>query len=122
MDFNDIYWHDAVVKNIVIDRNDPGVLDTIQFEINLPEGEQIKLLFKDVYWSNMILNFGIKAEETILDAFVSEENDEDFQDFYSKWNSLMDEVVLNCYVINLNSTGGKIKIIARGFNISPNIT
>ena len=30
MDFSrDFYWHDAVIKSVIIDRNDPGVVEEI---------------------------------------------------------------------------------------------
>ena len=65
----------------------------------------------------MNLNFGIKAEETILCAEVLEDNNEDLANFYSKWKGLMDDIKLYTYRIELNSTGGIIKIIATGFKI-----
>ena len=43
-------------------------------------------------------------------------NDEDLTDFYLKWKGYRDNMTLNVYIINLTS-GGKIKIIAKGFRI-----
>lgn len=37
--FNDFYWHDAVITNIEIDRHNPGKEDTIAFAIEWPEGQ-----------------------------------------------------------------------------------
>jgi hypothetical protein len=117
MNFNDFYWHDSVIKNIAIDRNNPGIVDTIYFDIYLTEGGTIDLIFEEVYWAKMTLNFGIVAEESILSAFVSGKDDKDLTYFYSKWKGLMDDVKLDCYVINLNSTGGEIKILSKGFRV-----
>ena len=38
MNFNDFYWHDAVIKNITINRNNPGIIDIISLDIEWPEG------------------------------------------------------------------------------------
>jgi len=118
MNFNDFNWHDAIIKNILIDRRSPGILDEIVFDIEWTEEKgKVKFIFKDIYWANMNLNFGIVADETILNAFSMNDNDEDLIAFYSKWKGMMNVVNLNSYIINLNSTGGKIKIIAKGFKV-----
>ena len=40
MNFNEYYWHDAIIKNIQIERNNPGVKDTILLEIEWPENKE----------------------------------------------------------------------------------
>lgn len=117
MNFNDFNWHDSIIKNINIDRNKPGINDNIKFEIEWAEGSKIELVFEETYWANMMLNFGIVADETILSACIGDDKDLDLVDFYSKWNGSMDNVNLNSYTIRLNSTGGIIKIIAKRFKI-----
>ena len=114
----DFYWHDALVRSIQVDRSNPGDNDSILFEIEWPdESQTVSFVFYKVYWANMNLNFGIKAEETILCVEVLEDNNEDLANFYSKWKGLMDDIKLYTYRIELNSTGGIIKIIATGFKI-----
>jgi len=50
MDFNDFYWHDAVIKQVLIDRSNPGNEDTIAFEIEWPENRgRSTFIFEDVY-------------------------------------------------------------------------
>jgi len=63
------------------------------------------------------LNFGIIASENILSAMELEEDNQDLVNFYSGWKGLMNEVKLNTYRIDLNSTGGQIKIIAKTFRV-----
>ena len=70
MDFSrDFYWHDAVIKNIIIDRNNPGIIDEIWLDIVWPKEyeneddeneEEIiqRIVFEDVFLVNMYLNFG----------------------------------------------------------------
>ena len=77
MDFNDFFCHDAIIKNIIIDRNTPGINDNISFSLELPEKEdKINFIFEDVYWSAMELNFGISADETVFSAFCSADNND----------------------------------------------
>lgn len=119
MNFNDFYWHDAIIKNIQIDRTNPGNDDSVLFEIIWPEnGEKGILVFEEVYWASMNLNFGIIADESILYATQLDEQNEDLVNFYLKWGGAMDEVKLNTYKIELNSTGGEIKIIAKTFRMN----
>lgn len=114
MDFNEFYWHDAIIKNIEIDRKNPGLDDTVSFEIEWPNSQISKIIFKDVYFLKMNLNFGIMTPETISSAFVID-NDVDITDFYIKWKGLMDDVTIKCYIINTLSTGSEIKILAQNF-------
>ena len=118
MDFNDFYWNDAVIKNIQIDRDNPGIKDTILFEILWPEENgNSTFIFEDVYWAEMKLNFGIVADETILNSIELDNNNQDLINFYSKWKGAMNDVKLNTYKIELGSTGGEIIIISKGFRV-----
>ena len=118
MNFEDFYWHDAVIKNIIVNRDNPGIKDEIKIEIIWPENEErVSFVFEDVYWARMNLNFGIVANENIAQAFLLKDNDEDLINFYSKWNGLMDDIKLCVYEILLSSTGGQIKIIAKSFRV-----
>jgi len=118
MNFEDFDWHDAIIKEVLIDRSNPGILDEIVFTIEWTEKKgKVKFIFKDIYWANMNLNFGIVADETILNAFSMNDDDEDLAFLYSKWKGMINNIKLNSYIINLNSTGGQIKIIAKSFMV-----
>jgi hypothetical protein len=119
MKFDDFYWHDAIIKNITIDRTKPGEVDEISFEIKWPEeNHSTTFVFEEVYWANLNLNFGIVADDTILNAVELNEEDEDLKNFYLKWKGTMNAIKLQAYKIVLNSTGGEIKIIAGKFRIN----
>jgi len=119
MNFEDFNWHDAVIKNITVDRNNPGIKDEITLEIVWPNREErVHFVFESVYWAKMDLNFGIVAEENISQVHHLLNDDRDLIRFYSQWNGLMDDVKLNVYELELSSTGGRIKIIAKGFRIN----
>ena len=117
MEFNNIDWQDSVIKNVKIDRSNPGINDVIEFEIEWEDGENGSLFFEEVYWAKFDLNFGIISSETILDASSLEADDEDLLNLYMNWKGLIDNIKLTAYLINLNSTGGWIKIIAKAFKV-----
>lgn len=119
MKFEDYNWHDSIIKLINIDRTTPGIKDVIIFEIENLDGNKDLLEFEDVYWANINLNWGIVSEDSILIASVLDENNSDLIDFYLRWKGLMNDVDLRTYLIELNSTGSLIKIIAKNFKISP---
>lgn len=118
MNFNQYDWHDAIIKLISIDRNKPGVNDKITFEIEWEDRRKSILEFEEVYWASMLLNFGIVAEETILNAQTLNKDDTDLVNFYTSWNNLLNDTNLTAYLIELNSTGSIIKIIAKRYIIS----
>lgn len=114
--FEDYHWHDSIVHNISLDRSNPGYNDTLELEIAFyPEDKISKLIFEDLRYLKMDLNFGIIAHETILDAIELENSDEDLKKFYSSWKGHFDDIKLRVFLIDLNSTGGKIKIICESF-------
>jgi hypothetical protein len=118
MNFKDFYWHDSVIKNITINRDNPGIKDEIKIEIVWDDNdERVNFVFEGVYWTRMDLNFGIVANENILQAYLLPSNDEDLINLYSSWKGFLDDIKLNVYEIELNSTGGRIKIIAKGFRV-----
>jgi len=116
MEFNKLYWHDSVIKKIEIDRNNPGENDSISFEIEWYDTGISKILFEDVYWLRMDMNFGIIAEETIYEAYIAPNDDIDILRFNEKWKGILKEV-LPCFVIKTASTGSEIKIIAKRFKL-----
>ena len=118
MNFEDFYWHDSIIKNITINRDNPGIKDEIEIEIVWADNkERINFIFEDVYWAKMDLNFGIVANENILQGYLLPNSDEDLINFYSLWKGARDEFKLNVYEILLNSTGGRMKIIAKSFRV-----
>lgn len=119
MNYNDYCWHDAIIKNIQIDRINPGINDTIKFEIEWPEGKgKATFTFENVYWVNLDLNFGMIVAEYIDQSFVAENSDFDLIRIKENWLKMLStELDLKCYVIKTNSTGGTIKIISIGFTV-----
>ena len=117
MKFNDLYWHDSIIKNIIIDRSNPGEIDTVLFEIDWFDKGLGQLVFEDVYYVTMEMNFGVIAPECIDSAFVADENDDTLKRCYQKWGGLIDDILLFCFVIKTISTDSEIKIIAKRFRV-----
>jgi hypothetical protein len=115
MKFNNLCWHDAIIKNIQIDRNNPGNIDTIAIKILWPDNQLNDVIFEDVYWSRMTLGFGIVADECIYEAFITLNDDPDLVSFFSRWKGMI--TGLNCYVVKTSSTGSEIKIIAKNIRL-----
>ncbi len=115
---NDIAWHDALIKEIQIDRRDPGNRDVINFIVQLYDGPLINLTFFEVFWANFNLNMGMVVSESILDFSKLEPDNIDLKNFYSKWKGMYDRFELDCYLLELNATGSTIKIIAGGIKIT----
>ncbi|MCS3282505.1 hypothetical protein NXV73_07785 [Bacteroides salyersiae] len=96
-----------------------GAVDEIWLDIVYPtENEKEttrRVVFENVFWVKLDLNFG-HFGDNIYSVDMLDNNDEDLTDFYLKWKGYRDNIILNVYIINLTS-GGKIKIIAKGFRI-----
>lgn len=117
MNFNDYDWHDSVIKKIEIQRDEFREQDTITIEIEWYDNTFNMLVLENVYKAQFDMNFGIVGIEAIDEAYTSE-NDILLHDFYGKWNGLMDDIKLNCYVIKTSSTASELKIIAKGFKMA----
>ncbi|ADB39484.1 hypothetical protein [Spirosoma linguale] len=110
MDFDDFHWHDSGLKSIHIDRSNPGYNDSIVLEIEWCDIGVGRLIFQEVYKAKFDLNFGIIAQESILDAYSTRDDDE-----LHLLTSTFEIHDLTCYVINTNSTSGQLKIYAKNF-------
>lgn len=116
MEFNDFCWHDSVIKNIVINRDEFREMDMVYFDIEWYDNGTNKLIFENVYQVKFNMNFGVIGPELISNAYVSE-NDLDLINLYKIWNGLIDDIKLNCYIIKTASTGSEMKILAKDFKI-----
>jgi hypothetical protein len=115
MEFNELEWHDAVIKKISIDRT-PAENDSISFEMLWPNGEENTIVFVGLRHVNMDLNFGYVGKEFVSTADVID-NSEEIEALKSKWSKIGAVLEFKCYVIETSTTGGKIKIFAESFNI-----
>ena len=69
MDFSrDFYWHDAVIKSVIIDRNDPGVVDEIWVDVVCPT-ENEKGIIQRVVFESVLTNPSIISAAIISAPF-----------------------------------------------------
>ncbi len=116
--FNSLPWHDAELLSISIDRSNAGNNDIITFVIKWPDGNQNDIVFNDCYLFDARMNFGVVAEESILEAMCLDESSQ-ISDIKSKWQSLgvaLDNI--RCYRIITNSTNSQINIYALSYTLS----
>lgn len=102
----------------MIDRSEAGIRDTIELCIVWPSETESKIIFKNVYYANLSLNFGVIAEETVMDAFVIDSSDIDVVSIKNKWGKYFDEIN-NVYGFEIltASTSSSIKILAMSFDV-----
>ncbi len=67
------------------------------------------------------MNFGIVALDSIFKAYSEDRNSYLVKELYKKWKGLIDDVDLNYYEIETNSTKSTIVIIAQEFKIDDNL-
>ncbi len=118
MGFMDYEWHDAELKSIFIDRSHAGEQDNIVFEIVWPDKNKGKIIFEDVYYAELNLNFGVIALETIYAVGVKDVVSEPTLNILQKqWQGIWNEKDMKCYIFETASTASIIKIVAGKANI-----
>ena len=86
--FSELPWHDSALLNIEIDRKTPGENDSIQLFVKWPDGDENVVIFKDCYFFEAKMNFGIVAEESILNANCSTGGSE-LSEIKNKWSPMV---------------------------------
>lgn len=113
MNIDKYNWHDSVIESILIDRKNPGINDSVVINIRWTDNSQCSVFFRDVYWANFEMNFGIEVQETILNAYLGNKDDKVMRNLYLRWKGLIDNIELYYFVFELNSTGSRISIISK---------
>ena len=116
--FNKLDWHDAIIDKITIDRSCPGVIDIIDIHIIWKDETKNTLHFENVYWADLNMNFGVVAAESIVKAISKGRDCIPVIECYNKWKGNIDNINLNYYEIETNSTGSTIRIIAEWLSIT----
>lgn len=118
-EFNDFPWHDAELKEIIIDRKEN---DIIKILINWPEDFEFSttyIEFFSCYAFHSNMNFGIIPPDTILEAACIIQSEE-INKIRNTWFKMgLNLPQLYCYKIITNSTNSVINIFALGFRIIP---
>jgi hypothetical protein len=116
--FNSLPWHDAELLSINIDRSNAGSSDTVAIVVKWPDGNCNNIVFNDCYLFDARMNFGVIAEESILEAICLRESNQ-LADIKRKWQPLGVELdSISCYRITTNSTNSQIDIYALSYSLS----
>ena len=60
----------------------------------------------------------VAQQETIMSAEeIEDRSDHDLLELFSRWKGNIDHIGLKPFIINLNSSGSRIKIIAESFSV-----
>jgi len=118
-DFNDFYWHDAVLLDLVIDRRAPGKRDLVKLLMLWPDDKISTIEFLNCYALEANMNFGMIALDSVLNAEWFSQSEE-LDKIRMKWKSInIDLSALNYYKIEMNSTASIIKVFALNFREIP---
>ena len=116
MKFKDMKWHHSVIKNILIDRRNPGINDIVSMETVWSDGTESTIVFIGVYTLSTKLDMDTVRKDIIDEASIDPIDDDFFAEF-KKASKCILKKKLHCYRFNMASSG-TIKIIAEGFKIS----
>ncbi|MEP3245481.1 MAG: hypothetical protein ABJN40_01660 [Sneathiella sp.] len=113
--FDSLQWHDAELLSISIDRSNAGNNDTVSIAVRWPDGSQNNVVFRDCYLLDAVMNFGVIAEESILEA-ICLDTGRRISEIKRNWEKLgVNLEGISCYRIVTNSTNSQIDIYAMSF-------
>jgi hypothetical protein len=116
--FNVLSWHDAELREVLVDRHHPGASDEVRLRIARPEGDEDRLIFWDCYAMTAELNFGVIAEERIAGA-VQTDDDPGLHALRERWKPLGVSLdLVHCYRLETSSASSVIKIYAKRFEFA----
>ena len=107
-------WHDAILLDVRIDRENPGAQDRVDISVEWIDGATSVVSFIDCYLLICRMNFGIVASETIRSFEVTRANPEIREIQESFGLSEERSASLRCYRIETNSTASVLQIFACG--------
>ena len=115
--FDSFPWHDAELKELLVDRRESGERDVVQLLVAWPQGGESIFMFHDCYAMTATMNFGIIATESIGNASLVTD-DENLLSIRERWRpSGVSLEALRCYRFDMSSTGSDIRIYALRFEV-----
>lgn len=115
--FDSLPWHDAALLEVSVDRRNAGECDEVRLRVAWPHGEEAALVFRDCYAMTADMNFGIIATEGFESAKL-DDKDPNLASIRDRWRALgVSLETLNCYLLEMSSTGSVIRIYAKQFEI-----
>lgn len=116
-EFNDLPWHDAELKEIILKRDQNDIVRIIIRWPDYYEASTVIIDFIDCYALQADMHFGVVPPDCILEANCIDESQE-LNNIKKIWAKIgLDLSGLHCYQIKTNSTNSIISIFALGFEI-----
>lgn len=113
--FEDLPWHDATLLELRVDRRRPGHVDEVTLSMRWPRGARSTIRFVECFKLIANMNFNMDVDECVLTATESDD-DEALRQQREIWSTSGANVTsLKVFRIELNSTGGAITVVARGW-------
>ena len=115
--FESFPWHDAELKELLVDRREPGERDVVQLLVAWPQGGESLFVFRNCYAMTANMYFGIIAPERIGDASLLTD-DQVLLSIRKRWRPLgvsLEE--LRCYRFEMSSTGSDIRVYGLQFEV-----
>ena len=115
--FDSFPWHDAELKELLVDRREPGERDIVQLLVAWPQGGESMFVFHECYAMTANMNFGIVATERISNASLITDDQELFS-IRELWRPLSVSLEeLHCFRFEMSSTGSDIRVYAQRFEV-----
>jgi hypothetical protein len=115
--FDSFRWHDAELKELLVDRREPGTRDVVQLLVAWPHGGESMFMFHDCYAMTANMHFGIVATERIGNASLITDDQYLFS-IRELWRPLSVSLEdLRCYRFEMSSTGSDIRVYAQRFEV-----
>lgn len=116
-DFDSLPWHDAELLELLVDRRHAGECDEVRLRVVWPQSGEASLVFRNCYAMTADMCFGIIATERI-DCASLVKDDPGLTSIRDRWKSLgVPLELLDCYRIQMSSTGSVIQIYATQFEV-----
>ncbi|WP_257450600.1 hypothetical protein [Archangium lipolyticum] len=116
--FDLLDWHDAVLLDVFVDRRNPGDCDEVALHIQWPNGRIQSVRFLDCYAFEALMNFGVRAPESIREGQCIEDSPA-LRELQQKWAVLgVDLSDIYCFEVKTNSTASLLRMYARRFEMS----
>jgi hypothetical protein len=105
----DFSWHDGILQKIIVDRNNPGEMDTLELLV-VQDEQRWKVTFIEVYAVHLRMNFGVIGDESIYSFKVLETSDE-ISEIKERWKVIGGDLAnLRGYQIITAATNSTIEI------------
>lgn len=118
-EFNNLPWHDAILKEIIIDRETQDVISvSVIWPEDIDTNKYALIEFFSCYAFRSKMNFGMFGPDSIMTASC-ENTSEELDQLRSIWKEMrIDLSEVDCFRIETNTTGSEIKIFAKSFKIT----